>query len=154
VPVADLRLGAQRYRAEPAAPTARVDVSASASGRLFRLRLETLVAGPCWRCLGEARAPVVVDAREFAATGRPADAPFDEDLDSAYLAGHVLDVAAWVRDAVVEELPSPILCREDCPGLCATCGASLADGPCGCPAPAPDARWAPLADLAERLRRQ
>ena len=34
-----------------------------------------------------------------------------------------------VRDAVVTELPLAPTCRADCPGLCAECGALLADDP-------------------------
>ena len=39
--------------------------------------------------------------------------------------GYVLDLERWVRDALAEELPSQILCREDCRGLCVVCGANL-----------------------------
>jgi uncharacterized protein len=45
-----------------------------------------------------------------------------------------------VRDALLLELPLAPLCREDCRGLCAHCGADLNDGPCDC-APPRDPRW-------------
>jgi uncharacterized protein len=131
-----------------------VDASLSASGRLFRLRLGLELAGPCWRCLEEARTRVAVDTREFAASRRQPGAPFDEDLDCAYLDGDRLDLAGWARDAVVAELPPAILCEPGCEGLCPSCGARRAAGPCGCAAPADgDPRWGPLADLAARLSR-
>ena len=152
VTVEPVMLGGQRYVTDPDAPESRVDVSESASGRAFRLRSRAALVGPCWRCLEEARLPLAVDAREFAASNRPPDAPFDEDLDCAYLAREKLDVSAWLRDVLVEAMPATILCRDDCPGLCPTCGASLAGGPCGCPPPASDSRWDALAGLAERLR--
>jgi uncharacterized protein len=151
VPVEPMQLGGQPYRVDPEAPDARVDVSSSASGRAFRLRSAAALVGPCFRCLEEARSPLRVDAREFAAANRPPGAPFDEDLDCAYLERERLDVSAWLRDALAEEMPAAILCREDCPGLCPTCGASLAAGPCGCPPAAPDPRWDALAALAARL---
>jgi DUF177 domain-containing protein len=153
VPVENLTLGGQRYRVESSGP-ARVDVSEGSSGRLFRLRLDADLVGPCWRCLEEARAHVRIDAREYQAAGRPPDAPHDEDLDTQYLEGHVLDVAGWARDAVAEALPPTILCREACAGLCPTCGTDLNAGPCDCPPPEPDSRWAALGPLAERLRRE
>ena len=81
----------------------------------------TLV-GPCWRCVGPARVEVVVDSSEFQADGRTADDPFDEDFDSSYVAANALDVGLWTRDAIAEVLPAMILCREDCAGLCPTCG--------------------------------
>jgi uncharacterized protein len=152
VAVEPVVLGGQRYVTVPEAPETRVDVSASASGRAFRLRARAMLVGACWRCLEEARLPLAVDAREFAASNRPPDAPFDEDLDCAYLERERLDVSAWLRDVLVEAMPATILCRADCPGLCPTCGASLAGGPCECPPPPADSRWAALGALAERLR--
>ena len=37
-----------------------------------------------------------------------------------------------LRDEIVLEHPIRVLCRPDCRGLCAFCGANLNDGPCGC----------------------
>ena len=153
VAVEGLRLAGQEYAVEPASE-ARLDVSSSGSGRLFRLRMDVAVVGPCWRCLEPARLGLAIDAREFAAAGRDPGAPFDEDLDSAYLAAEKLDLSTWARDAIVEALPDQIVCRDDCAGICAGCGADLNAGPCGCPPPAPDERWSALGPIAERLRRQ
>ena len=158
VPVEGLSIAGQGYSllagegsGEGVLPV-RLDVSRSPSGWLFRLRLAAEVTGPCFRCLGDARVPLVIDTREFAATGRGESAPFDEDLDSEYLEGERLDVAAWTRDAVAEALPDVIACREDCAGICPTCGADLNAGPCDCPPVVEaDPRWGPLAALAERL---
>ena len=41
----------------------------------------------------------------------------------------------WLLD-----VPGYALCREDCKGLCPTCGADLNEGECECP-PAADSRW-------------
>ena len=43
--------------------------------------------------------------------------------------GRALDLRAWARDALALALPAQIVCREDCLGLCAVCGANLNDGP-------------------------
>lgn len=151
VAVEPLTIGGQEYVVDPPAPTARVELSRSLSGLHARLRLEARLVGPCWRCVEPARVPLRVDAREFQAAGREDAEEFDEDLDSAHLSDERLDLGAWVRDALAEVVPPAILCREDCAGLCPTCGADLNAGGCGCaPAPA-DSRWAALRDLAERL---
>jgi uncharacterized protein len=51
------------------------------------------------------------------------------------------------RPVVVEQLhlgiPMKPLCRDDCKGLCGSCGADLNEGPCSCP-PAVDPRWSRL----------
>ncbi len=44
-----------------------------------------------------------------------------------------------------------ILCREDCAGLCPSCGANLNAGACDCPPPSPDSRWDALRDVADRM---
>ena len=151
VAVGDITIGGQRYAPDPAEPVTRLEVSQSASGRHFRLRVAAAFVGPCWRCLGEASIPVAADVRDFAAFGRSPGAPFDEDLDCEHLDGDALDVSGMARDALIELLPARILCRDDCRGLCPTCGADLNQGPCGCPPPAADSRWDALREIAERL---
>ena len=47
------------------------------------------------------------------------------------------------------ELPSKMLCREDCKGLCSTCGKNLNDGPCGCRKQT-DPRFAVLEQLLDK----
>jgi uncharacterized protein len=37
-----------------------------------------------------------------------------------------------IRDEVILEHPIRVLCKPDCRGLCAVCGADLNAGPCGC----------------------
>ena len=64
----------------------------------------------------------------------------DLDEDTYPLEGDQLDLRPLVRDALLLELPLAPLCREDCRGLCAECGADLNLGPCQC-RPALDARW-------------
>lgn len=154
VPLDPITLGGQRYAPEPAEVDARIDVAASGSGLGLRLRFATSLRGPCQRCLAPSVVDVAVDAREFQASGRgDADEP-DDDLDCEYLSGPTrmeLDVAAWARDAMAEVVPMSVLCREECAGLCARCGADLNAGACGCVDDQSDPRWAALAELRERL---
>jgi uncharacterized protein len=151
VPPVALRLGGQDYTAEPAEPEVRLDVSRSLAGLHFRLRTAAALVGPCWRCVGPARVEVVVDSSEFQADGRTGDDPFDEDFDSPYVTSGALDVGLWTRDAIAEGLPPMILCREDCAGLCPTCGIDRNVDACDCAQPATDSRWDALRELSERL---
>ena len=59
----------------------------------------------------------------------------------------VVDVAGLAREALILGLPAQILCREDCPGLCPTCGQDLHSGTCSCQAVPSDPRWERLKDL-------
>lgn len=152
IPVEDIILAGQRYAADPREPVARVEASQSSSGWHFRLRVATQLVGPCWRCLAEARVPMEAEIRDYSAFGRAQGGAYDEDLDCEYLAGESLDAVGMARDALVDLFPARILCREDCAGLCPTCGADLNVAACDCPPSAPDGRWAGLQEIAERLK--
>ncbi|QRN78970.1 MAG: DUF177 domain-containing protein [Nocardiopsis sp. BM-2018] len=78
----------------------------------------------------------------------------DEDEDY-YLEGDLLDLEPVVRDAVVLALPLSPLCGPDCPGLCAECGAKLADaGPEHGHGDGVDPRWEALREIAEKPEQQ
>jgi uncharacterized protein len=95
------------------------------------------------RCLEPASRGFDVDSRAVDQPG--AD---DDDLISPYLDNDELDVHAWARDALVLELPTQIVCSDDCKGLCAICGENLnAAAPDHSHEAPPDARWAKLSEL-------
>lgn len=117
-----LELGGQTYEPAGGGAEARLDVSRTSSGYALRLRFETELAGPCVRCLEQARLQLAVDTREV---DQPAAQ--DEELRSPYVSEARLDLERWANDAMVLGLPSQPLCQGDCAGLCAVCGASLND---------------------------
>ncbi len=59
----------------------------------------------------------------------------------------VLDDA--IRDAVLLARPLKNLCREDCAGLCPSCGTDLNTKHCACQNETVDPRWSALAALRE-----
>ena len=65
------------------------------------------------------------------------------------LKGDRIDLGPMVREALVLELPLAPVCREDCAGLCPTCGADRNAGGCDCPPADRQARWAALDVLLE-----
>ncbi len=137
-------LGGQTYLADPAAPTARLEVSRPSGGFAFRLRFPLHLEGPCMRCLEPAGLDLEVEAREVDQSGSD-----DEELRSPYVEEDELDLGRWAHDAAMLALPTQILCRPDCLGLCPTCGESLngadpADHPHGS---SKDPRWAALDNL-------
>lgn len=58
-----------------------------------------------------------------------------------------LDLDELMREDILLELPTKFLCREDCRGLCPTCGKNLNEGPCGCASPEGDPRMQVLKNL-------
>jgi uncharacterized protein len=59
----------------------------------------------------------------------------------------VLDLEPLVRDALLLELPTVPLCREECAGLCSNCGVDLNVTTCDCTTEDFDPRWAALRSL-------
>jgi uncharacterized protein len=138
-----ITLAGQRYDVAEGAVDARLDVSRTLSGYALRLRFEAPLEGACTRCMADASRTVPVDAREVDQPGE------DEELHSPYMETGTLELAAWARDALVLALPSKILCRDDCRGLCAICGADLntADPAEHRHDEGGDPRWAKLREL-------
>ena len=142
VPVADFDFGGQRYRVPGGVVGATLDVSHPTTGYSLRLRMEAPLEGPCMRCLEDAGRLVTVDAREIDQPGG------GEELSSPYLEDDQLDLRAWARDALALALPTQIVCREDCLGLCSICGENLNEaGPEHAHEREPDPRWAALRGL-------
>lgn len=107
--------------------------------------------GECRRCLRPVAGVLRTRVRELYRP-RPPGEPPDEDEETYPLSGELLDLKPLVRDAILLDLPIAPLCRDDCAGLCPTCGADLNDGPCACPPASGDPRWAALDALRQHAR--
>lgn len=104
------------------------------------------LSGECARCLEPVRSELEVQVQELYVYPDSEHAGEEE----ARLDGELLDLEQALRDAVVLALPLSPLCHADCPGLCARCGARLADvgDEHGHDEPA-DPRWSPLRRLID-----
>jgi uncharacterized protein len=143
VAIDPLELGGETYRVVETPVPVRLDVSrTTGNGYALRLRFQAPLEGPCMRCLEPAAREFDVDVREISQPGGGGE------LESEYVDGEVLDLGSWARDALALELPSQVLCREDCAGLCPLCGTDLnAAGPEQSHQSEPDPRWAKLSEL-------
>jgi uncharacterized protein len=136
------------------------------------------LAGECARCLDPLTSTVTVSFQELYlySEGRPHgsrevsdkrekydkrakydrhDEDEERDDEERYLDGDLLDLEPALRDAVVLALPMSPLCRDDCPGLCAECGARLADAsPDHGHEDATDPRWAGLKRFEDQATEQ
>ncbi len=70
-----------------------------------------------------------------------------EDMALSFYEGTEIDVTPLVHEQAILALPTRPLCREDCRGLCARCGANLNAGTCRCTADSSDPRLAVLRTL-------
>jgi uncharacterized protein len=111
-------------------------------GVLVSGQVTAALAGECVRCLDRLADTLEADVQELFAYP---DSEVSDD-EAFRLEGDLLDLEPVVRDAVVLALPLSPVCRADCPGLCARCGARLADDP-GHAHEEVDPRWAALQGL-------
>ena len=106
------------------------------------------LSGQCGRCLEPVSDELTVRVQELFVYPEAAT-EHDDDDEVAQLEGDLLDLAPTLRDAVVLALPLTPLCRQDCQGLCATCGERLDDLPQDHSHTTTDARWGALSGLLQ-----
>jgi uncharacterized protein len=125
--------------------TVDVDVESTLDDIVVTGRLTTSWRDQCCRCLRPLAGVLEASVEErYAVDPGPAD-------DAFPIVSGQLDLGPMVREEVLLAMPDAPLCRPDCPGLCPTCGADLAEGPCGCEAAVGDERWAVLDQLRDEL---
>ncbi|MBI4424730.1 MAG: DUF177 domain-containing protein [Elusimicrobia bacterium] len=116
VPLEELASQGLFGEAVPQGPaTVQLEFSVGGSRILVEGSVEERWQLPCNRCL--ALHPVTLSGA--------VEETFPATTDT-------IDLGEEVRQALVLSLPERSLCREDCKGLCAGCGANLNQGPCAC----------------------
>jgi uncharacterized protein len=110
---------------------------------LVRTRIDGAVQLECRRCLEPLTVKLAEDVSMYFRSGVPEDEAEAEEVYALPERGD-LDLAPAVREQVALAVPRFTLCREDCRGLCPTCGTNLNQGECGCVVVEVDDRWAAL----------
>ena len=119
---------------------------------LVKCVLDTEVELTCSRCLGKFLQPLKIRFEEefFPTLDALSGAPLPEPEESSAFTideHHTLDLTEAVRQYALLAIPIKALCKQDCAGLCPTCGKNLNEGPCNCPKQNTDPRWSKLAEL-------
>jgi uncharacterized protein len=137
--------------------TAETTVEGRASRKRDEVKIKGVIRGAvevaCDRCLTPVAGALEV---EFDAAFVPKERAMsaaenvelqEEDLAVSIYEDEAVDVDELVREQILLALPTRQLCREQCLGLCPTCGKDLNAGRCSCQQGEVDPRWAALADL-------
>jgi uncharacterized protein len=140
-----------------------VKLQKTGSGVLLRGSTDVAVHTPCRRCLADVHLEVPVSftlnlVSQAALAGDGEDRGEDEqseragsfDLERAdeeLFDGKTIDLDPLVREQVLLALPMHAVCREDCKGLCGSCGQNLNEGQCGCATTQVDPRLAALKNI-------
>ena len=87
--------------------------------------VECTIVGKCARCLEDAVYFFKLDfSFKFVL--------FDADEDDYYYKSGVVDLTDAINDVFYTEMVTSIYCKDDCKGLCPTCGANLNKSTCSC----------------------
>lgn len=114
----------------------QVECSVTNTGRsiLVQGQVRAHAAVACDRCLGRfgltLRAPLY---QEYVAQGTRVD----DETDALYYTGDEIEIDDAVRQALLLEWPSKLVCSDSCQGLCPGCGRNLNVERCGCAVRAP-----------------
>lgn len=112
--------------------------SAGHSRFYFSGRFDGTAVTDCRRCLAPATLAVSEEVQLlFAESGL--DEAEEDDVIPIPVGERELDLRPAMREEWLLAIPAFALCREDCRGLCPTCGADRNTGDCTCP-PSTDPR--------------
>ncbi len=137
----------------PSPPEASGEVVNSAGYMRLRLDLSLDFVAPCARCLADVAGTYRFSLEKTVATPKMLEGLDEDKIDEyAIVEDGFLDLDEPARSLLLSEFPSRVLCREDCRGLCPTCGKDLNEGPCSCKTDETDPRLSPLSAVLERLR--
>ena len=114
--------------------------------------VETRAQVECDRCLQPVETPVNTDFALEYMTGSEYESGGTAELTEAEMSvsvfdGEAIDVDEIVKEQIVLAVPTRMLCREDCKGICPECGADRNRGDCNCTTSDIDPRWAALKNL-------
>jgi uncharacterized protein len=114
--------------------------------------VETRAQVECDRCLKPVELPVSADFELEYITGSEYESSAAVELTEAEMSvsvfdGEAIDVDEIVKEQILLAVPTRMLCREDCKGICPQCGTDRNLGECDCVTKEIDPRWAALKNL-------
>ncbi len=108
---------------------------------------------PCDRCLQPVRTTVHVPMEYELASPEATEQSEDAD-EQSFMVGYEFDVDAFMESEISFNMPTKILCKPDCKGICKVCGKNLNEGDCGCDQFVPDPRMAAIKDIYDAFNKE
>lgn len=119
--------------------------------REVSVELETsvMLGIPCSRCLEEVLVPMDINIFQII-TADDLEGSCEKELP--FIEDGNLDVDELVCEEIIPLLPTKVLCKEDCKGLCPVCGTNLNKESCDCDQTVPDPRMAAIQDIFKNFK--
>ena len=125
-----------------------IGISVTEDGVVAEGKLEAKTDLACSRCLDEYLQPIRIQFTEIF-SAHIADNSEYELGEQPLPADGTIDLGPILRDYAVLDIPIRQLCREECKGLCPTCGLNLNESDCGHRQESIDPRMEVLRELLE-----
>jgi len=114
--------------------------------------VDTRAQVECDRCLKPIELPVNADFElEYISSSEYESSAVAElteaEMSVSVFDGDAIDVDEIVKEQILLAVPTRMLCREDCKGICPQCGTDMNTGECNCVTEDIDPRWAALKNL-------
>ncbi|MCR4781143.1 MAG: DUF177 domain-containing protein [Lachnospiraceae bacterium] len=121
------------------------------SALLITCNFDVELTAPCSRCLKETCVSLnaIVD-EEFRLSGH--EIILDNDNDAPFIEGEFLNACKLLHEWILSQLPSKVLCKDDCKGLCPVCGQNLNERDCDCDRTVMDPRMEKFKDLFDKFK--
>lgn len=107
---------------------------------VLRGELTATITVGCDRCLNDFEFVYPVPV-ELVVLRDSASEEGDSDTPVLHQRSGVVDLGEALREAAVLAVPQVKVCRDECRGICAQCGADLNAAPCDCADDEIDPRW-------------
>ena len=127
----------------------RVDLEKRAPHYFLKNHVQASGRFACDRCANEFDLTFQGDSRSVFSSDE-AMLAMNNDDEVHFIAPDAkeLDITSDIRDTLLLAIPSKLLCKEDCRGLCAGCGVNLNEEACRCAgSSSADPRWEALRKL-------
>jgi len=115
-----------------------------------KMSFQTVI--PCSRCLTDVTSKICLDFERNVDMKLSASEKMEELDEQNFIDGYNLDVDKLVYGEILINWPVKVLCKEDCKGLCNTCGANLNLQTCDCDSTDLDPRMAKIRDIFSKFK--
>ena len=147
IELSNVHVGSEEFTVRVSSPVKLILTNIGKGEARIEGKAEFVLDMQCDRCLKPITQPLVLDfSRDVYAPDKLAGLP-DEAEDQEFVEGYQLNVDDLLRNEIIINWPTKVLCKPDCKGICRQCGQDLNTGTCSCDTFVPDPGMAVIKDI-------
>lgn len=147
IKLSNVRVGDEEFIVRESSPIRLILTNIGKGEARIEGKAEFVLDMKCDRCLKPTAQSFALDfSRDVYAPDKLAGLS-DEAEDQSFVEGYQLNVEDLLRNEIIINWPTKVLCKPDCKGICRQCGQDLNTGTCSCDTFVPDPRMAVIKDI-------